>query len=146
MPAVNSGRRVIDSPPRSSNVYISLETTSVVSPIERANTAVVLDHRHLDPLEAVQPAHAVERRDHRGEAVGVFSEQALRAPDGLRSVVMARGLKHISRRRGKASASAAAPPLAARAGAARNAAGEGENSLRMVMHDRAARAGRAGRG
>src|SRR5687768_3140270 len=40
MPAVNSGRRVIESPPRSSNVYISLETMSVVSPIERAKTSV----------------------------------------------------------------------------------------------------------
>ena len=40
MPAVNSGRSVIDSPPRSSNEYISLETTSVVSPMVRANTAV----------------------------------------------------------------------------------------------------------
>ena len=36
MPAVNSGRSVINSPPRSSNEYISLETTSVVSPIVRA--------------------------------------------------------------------------------------------------------------
>src|SRR3546814_1401518 len=40
MPAVNSGRSVIDSPPRSSNEYISFDTTSVVSPSERANTAV----------------------------------------------------------------------------------------------------------
>ena len=40
MPAVNSGRSVSESPPRSSNVYISLDTTSVVSPSERANTAV----------------------------------------------------------------------------------------------------------
>src|SRR5688500_1071399 len=40
MPAVNSGRRVIESPERSSKEYISLDTTSVVSPIVRANTAV----------------------------------------------------------------------------------------------------------
>ena len=40
MPAVNSGRSVIRSPPLSSNVYISFETTSLVSPIERANTPV----------------------------------------------------------------------------------------------------------
>ena len=40
MPAVNSGRSVIESPERSSNVYISFDTTSVVSPIVRANTAV----------------------------------------------------------------------------------------------------------
>jgi hypothetical protein len=39
-PAVNSGRSVIRSPPLSSNVYISFETTSLVSPIERANTPV----------------------------------------------------------------------------------------------------------
>jgi hypothetical protein len=43
----------------------------------------MLDRRHLDSLEPEQAAHLVERRDHRGEAVGVFSEQALRAPDGL---------------------------------------------------------------
>ncbi len=40
MPAVNSGRRVRLSPPRSSKLYISLETMSVVSPIERAKTWV----------------------------------------------------------------------------------------------------------
>src|SRR3954464_12982579 len=40
MPAVNSGRRVRLSPPRSSKLYISLETMSVVSPIERAKTSV----------------------------------------------------------------------------------------------------------
>ena len=40
IPAVNSGRRERDSPPRSSKLYISLETISVVSPIERANTSV----------------------------------------------------------------------------------------------------------
>jgi hypothetical protein len=43
----------------------------------------MLDRRHLDPLEPEQAAHAIERRDHRSEAVGIFSEQALRAPDGL---------------------------------------------------------------
>ena len=42
-----------------------------------------LDRRHLDQLEPEQPAHAIERTHHRGEAVGVFSKQALRAPDGL---------------------------------------------------------------
>ena len=52
-----------------------------------------LDRRHLDPLEAVQPAHALERRDHRRLAVRVFSKQALRAPDGLRRG-HGRGLKH----------------------------------------------------
>ena len=40
MPAVNSGRSVSESPPRSAKVYISFDTTSVVSPIERANTSV----------------------------------------------------------------------------------------------------------
>ena len=40
MPAVNSGRSVTWSPARSSNEYISFDTTSVVSPIVRANTAV----------------------------------------------------------------------------------------------------------
>ena len=40
MPAVYSGRKVSDSPPRSVKVYISLETTSVVSPMPRANSSV----------------------------------------------------------------------------------------------------------
>jgi hypothetical protein len=40
MPAVFSGRNVRLSPPRSSNVYISLVTTSEVSPSVRANTSV----------------------------------------------------------------------------------------------------------
>ena len=39
-PAVPSGRRVTDRPPRSAKVYISLETTSVDSPTPRANSAV----------------------------------------------------------------------------------------------------------
>jgi hypothetical protein len=43
----------------------------------------VLDCRHLDPAEAVQAAHAIECGDDRREAVGVFSKQALRAPNGL---------------------------------------------------------------
>jgi hypothetical protein len=37
---VNSGRIVTESPLRSSKEYISLDTTSVVSPIVRANTSV----------------------------------------------------------------------------------------------------------
>jgi hypothetical protein len=45
--------------------------------------AGLFDGRHLDPLEAVQAAHAIERLDHLREAVGVFSEKALRAPNGL---------------------------------------------------------------
>ena len=40
MPAVNSGRSVSGSPLRSSKEYISFDTTSVVSPSERANTEV----------------------------------------------------------------------------------------------------------
>ncbi len=43
-----------------------------------------LNHRDFDPLEPIQTAHAIERGDHRVEAVGVFSDQALRPPDGLR--------------------------------------------------------------
>jgi hypothetical protein len=39
-PAVPSGRRVTDRPPRSAKVYISLDTTSVDSPTPRANSAV----------------------------------------------------------------------------------------------------------
>ncbi len=43
-----------------------------------------LDDRHFDALEAEQAAHAIERLDHRVEAVDVFSEQALGPADGLR--------------------------------------------------------------
>ena len=39
-PAVNSGRSVTRSPPRSSKLYISLVTMSEVSPSVRANTSV----------------------------------------------------------------------------------------------------------
>jgi len=39
-PAVPSGRSVIERPPRSSNVYISLETTSVDSPTPRVKSSV----------------------------------------------------------------------------------------------------------
>jgi hypothetical protein len=39
-PAVSSGRRVSERPPRSSKVYISLVTTSVDSPTPREKTAV----------------------------------------------------------------------------------------------------------
>ena len=39
-PAVPSGRNVIERPPRSSKVYISLLTTSVDSPTPRSNNAV----------------------------------------------------------------------------------------------------------
>ncbi|CAB4746660.1 unannotated protein [freshwater metagenome] len=35
-----SGRNVIERPPRSSNVYISFETTSVDSPTPRVKTSV----------------------------------------------------------------------------------------------------------
>ena len=92
MPAVNSGRRVRLSPPRSSKLYISLETMSVVSPIERAKTGGALEHRHLDPAEAVEPAHALERRDHRLEAVGVLAPDVLGASDLLRALAHRRGL------------------------------------------------------
>jgi hypothetical protein len=40
MPAVNSGLSVSESPSRSGNEYISLETMSVVSPIDLAKTLV----------------------------------------------------------------------------------------------------------
>ena len=40
IPAVASGRNVIDIPLRSSKVYISFSTMSVTSPIERLNNSV----------------------------------------------------------------------------------------------------------
>ena len=83
MPAVNSGRSVIESPPRSSNEYISLETTSVVSPIVRANTAVgsiTGTSTRLKPYSRRTRSNAATTAC---EAVGLFSKQALRAPDGL---------------------------------------------------------------
>ena len=39
-PAVPSGRSDRERPPRSSNVYISFETTSVDSPTPRTNSSV----------------------------------------------------------------------------------------------------------
>ena len=134
MPAVNSGRNVIDSPPRSSNDYISFETTSVVSPIGPREHRGLLDRRHLDPLEAVQAAHAIERRDHRGEAVGVFPEQALRAPDGLnrrhRSAAKAQFRELRNQRVGCAGRSCSRWR--------RKKLGGGKNSLRNADHDRSA--------
>ena len=59
----------------------------------------LLDGRHLDPPEPEQPAHAIECRDHRGKAVGIFSKQALRAPNGLNRRHRAR-LKHKNARCG----------------------------------------------
>ena len=41
------------------------------------------DDRHFDALEPEQAAHAIEGRDHRVKAVGLFTQQALRAPDWL---------------------------------------------------------------
>jgi hypothetical protein len=43
----------------------------------------MLDRRDLDAFEPVKPAHAIECGDDRGEPVGFFSKQALRAPNGL---------------------------------------------------------------
>ena len=65
----------------------------------RANTCGRLDRRHFDPLEAEQAAHAIERRDDRGEAVGVFSKQALRAPNGLNRRHCARAKAHFCGKR-----------------------------------------------
>jgi uncharacterized protein YcaQ len=44
----------------------------------------MLDHRNFDAPEPEQAPDALERADHRMEAVGVFTEQALGAPNGLR--------------------------------------------------------------
>ena len=35
-----------------------------------------LEHRHLDMLEGVEPAHAIERGDHRVEAVGLLADMS----------------------------------------------------------------------
>jgi hypothetical protein len=83
MPAVNSGRSVSESPPRSSNVYISFETTSVVSPSERANTRGRLEHRDLDALEAIEPPDALERSSTRAKRALLVAEDVLGAADAL---------------------------------------------------------------
>ena len=44
-----------------------------------------LEHRHLDPAEAVEPADAVERLHHRLETVGGFAPDILGSPDLLRT-------------------------------------------------------------
>ena len=81
MPAVNSGRSVSDSPPRSSKEYISLETTSVGLAQRAGEDLGALEDGHLDAAEAVELAHALESLDHVGEGLGLGSENVLRAPD-----------------------------------------------------------------
>ena len=84
MPAVNSGRSVSESPPRSSNVYISFETTSVRLAERAREHRGRLEHRHLDPAEAVEPAQPIERGDDGLEALGRLAEHVLGAANGLR--------------------------------------------------------------
>ena len=91
----------------------------------------MLDGRHLDALEAVQAAHLVERRDHRGEAVGVFSEQALGAPDGLNWRHFS-ALKH--KIRAKRNQRVVAPCCRSCWNSRRIVAGEGTNSfLKLII-------------
>ena len=78
MPAVNSGRKG-ERFPAAILERVHLLGDDVGGLADRAGEdRGLLEHRHLDPLEAVEPAHAIERRDDRGEAVGVFPKQALR--------------------------------------------------------------------
>jgi hypothetical protein len=57
-----------------------------------------LEHRHLDMLEGVEPAHAVERLDHPVKAVGRLTHDVLGAPDLLRTLAHGRGLSSFARR------------------------------------------------
>ena len=67
-------------------LYISLATMSVVSPIERAKTWVASNTGISTRLEAVEPADPVERLDHRLETVGFLAPDVLGAPDLLRAL------------------------------------------------------------
>ena len=92
MPAVNSGRKVSDSPPRSSNVYISFETTSVAL-AERAREYLGrLEHRHFDMLERIETPHTIESVDNAVEAIGLLTDHVLGAPDLLRTLAHRRRL------------------------------------------------------
>ena len=142
MPAVNSGRSVIDfAAAILERIHFLRDDVGGLADGAGEHRRM-LDRRHFDPLEAVQTAHAVERRDHRGEAVGVFSKQALRAPNGL-NWRHCRALKHkfpanggIRRpRRDRAAAVAAA----VRAGTCwRNQCGRRQEQLAEADHDRPA--------
>ena len=55
VPAVPSGRRVMERPPLSSKVYISFCTTSVVSPTDRLNSSVCSKVGDTNLPETVQP-------------------------------------------------------------------------------------------
>ena len=44
----------------------------------------LFEHRHLDPAEAIELAHALEGFDHEGESVGIGAENVLRPADRLR--------------------------------------------------------------
>ena len=43
----------------------------------------LLEHRHLDPAEAVELAHPLEGLDDMRERLGIGAEDILRSPDGL---------------------------------------------------------------
>ena len=86
MPAVNSGRRV------SAVAAAILEAVHLLGDdvgglADRAGEDLGrLEHRHLDPAEAVEAADAVERLDHRLKAVGLLAPDILGAPDLLRTL------------------------------------------------------------
>ena len=99
MPAVNSGRK------RERIAAAVLERVHLLRDdvgglADRAGEHLGrLEHRHLDPLEAVEPAHAVEGLDHLVEAVGLLAQDVLRAPDRLRPCSCAAPVAVLARMR-----------------------------------------------
>ncbi len=70
------------------------------------------EHGHLDPAEAVEPAHMLERLDNAGETLRLFAQHALGAADGFGCFDLghvARGSSRSSRHRREGDAFASAP-------------------------------------
>ena len=86
MPAVNSGRRVSDLPAAILE-RVHLLGDDVGALAERAGEDLGrLEDRHLDMLEGIEPAHAIERVHDLVEAFGLDADHVLGTPDLLRTL------------------------------------------------------------
>ena len=82
-PAVASGRSVMESPPRSSKLYISFITTSEVSPEGAGEHAGVLEDGRGPFVEAVAGGDAAGGVHHVLMAALVLADQVVGAAGGL---------------------------------------------------------------
>ena len=95
MPAVNSGRSVSEVA-AAVREGVHFLRDDIGGFADRAGEDLGrLEHRRFDPLEGVEPADAVERLDHRVEAVGVLAPDILGAPDPLRTLAHRRALAFL---------------------------------------------------